>query len=55
MTKWLIVSDNHTESGILYHLYEVHKDADVLLHLGDSEFEYNDTELSLYRRVKREL
>ena len=32
MTKWLIVSDNHTESGILYHLYEV--DADVLLHLG---------------------
>ena len=52
MTKWLIVSDNHTESGILYHLYEVHKDADVLLHLGDSEFEYNDTELSLYRRVK---
>ena len=33
MTKWLIVSDNHTESGILYHLYEVHKD-DVLLHLG---------------------
>lgn len=25
---------------------------DVLLHLGDSEFEYNDTELSLYRRVK---
>ena len=52
MTKWLIVSDNHTESGILYYLYEAHKDADVLLHLGDSEFEYNDTELSLYRRVK---
>lgn len=52
MTKWLIVSDNHTEAGILYHLYEQHKDADVLLHLGDSEFEYNDTELSLYSRVK---
>ena len=34
MTKWLIVSDNHTESGILYYLYEAHKDADVLLHLG---------------------
>lgn len=52
MTKWLIVSDNHTESGILYHLYDYHKDADVYLHLGDSEFEYNDTELSLYQRVK---
>ena len=40
MTKWLIVSDNHTESGILYHLYDYHKDEDVYLHLGDSVFEY---------------
>lgn len=52
MTKWLIVSDNHTEAGILYHLYEQHQDANVLIHLGDSEFEYYDTELSLYHRVK---
>ncbi|WP_415425658.1 YfcE family phosphodiesterase [Staphylococcus borealis] len=52
MTKWLIVSDNHTEPGILYHIYESHKDAEMLLHLGDSEFEYNDTELSLFKRVK---
>ena len=51
MTKWLIVSDNHTESGILYHLYEVHKDR-CFITFRDSEFEYNDTELSLYRRVK---
>lgn len=52
MSKWLIVSDNHTEAGILYQLYEQHKDADAFIHLGDSEFEYNDTELSLFRRVK---
>ena len=52
MTKWLIVSDNHTEAGILYHLYEQHQDANVFIHLGDSEFDYNDTELSLYYRVK---
>ena len=52
MSKWLIVSDNHTESGILYELYDYHKNADICLHLGDSEFKYNDTELSLYQRVK---
>ena len=28
------------------------QDADAFLHLGDSEFQYNDTELSLYHRVK---
>ena len=28
-------------------------DADVYLHLGDSEFAYDDTELSLFNRVKR--
>ena len=33
MSKWLIVSDNHTESGILYQLYDYHKDADICLHL----------------------
>ena len=49
MSKWIVVSDNHTESGILYQIYP---DADMYLHLGDSEFEYDDTELSLFRRVK---
>lgn len=52
MSKWIVVSDNHTESGILYQIYEAHPDADMYLHLGDSEFEYDDTELSLFRRVK---
>ncbi len=52
MSKWIILSDNHKETGILYHIYELHKDADKFLHLGDSEFSYNDTELSLYQRVK---
>ncbi len=36
MSKWIIVSDNHTESGVLYQIYEMHPDADVYLHLGDS-------------------
>ena len=52
MSKWIILSDNHKETGILYHIYDLHKDADKFLHLGDSEFSYNDTELSLYQRVK---
>lgn len=52
MSKWIIISDNHNESGILYKIYEMYRDADVFIHLGDSEFEYNDSELSLYYRVK---
>lgn len=52
MSKWIIVSDNHSETGILYQLLEWHSDYDVAIHLGDSEFKYNDTELSLYQRVK---
>lgn len=55
MSKWIIVSDNHNEAGILYEVFEAHKDADVFLHLGDSQFQYDDTELSLYHRVKRQL
>lgn len=52
MSKWIIVSDNHTEAGILYQIIAWHQDYDVALHLGDSEFEYYDTELSLFQRVK---
>ena len=33
MSKWIIVSDNHNEAGILYEVFEAHKDADVFLHL----------------------
>lgn len=50
--KWIIVSDNHGEQGILHELYDYHKDADLFLHLGDSEFNYDDSELSLFKRVK---
>ncbi|EKU45056.1 YfcE family phosphodiesterase [Staphylococcus massiliensis] len=50
--KWIIVSDNHNEKGILYDIFEQHRDATQLIHLGDSEFDYDDTELSLYKRVK---
>ncbi|GGI41557.1 YfcE family phosphodiesterase [Mammaliicoccus stepanovicii] len=50
--KWIIVSDNHGEQGILHEIYSKNNDADLFLHLGDSEFDYHDTELSLYNRVK---
>ncbi|MDQ7192189.1 YfcE family phosphodiesterase [Staphylococcus felis] len=52
MYKLIVVSDNHSEPGVLYDIYDKHDDADAYFHLGDSEFEYNDTELSLYKRVK---
>ncbi|MGV3243717.1 YfcE family phosphodiesterase [Staphylococcus sp. 11261D007BR] len=52
MLKFIIVSDNHSEAGILYEIYDKHDDSDAFFHLGDSEFEYNDTELSLFTRVK---
>ncbi|UXR79007.1 MULTISPECIES: metallophosphoesterase [unclassified Staphylococcus] len=52
MKKWILVSDNHSETGILYDIYQQHEDADAFFHLGDSEFKYDDTELSLYQRVK---
>ncbi|MGN5882075.1 MULTISPECIES: metallophosphoesterase [Staphylococcus] len=52
MRRWIIVSDNHSESGILFEIFNHYDQVDVALHLGDSEFQYDDTELSLYRRVK---
>lgn len=52
MTKWILISDNHTEQGILYDVLQHHKDVDVAIHLGDSEFSYDDTELSQFYRVK---
>lgn len=52
MTKWIIVSDNHTEQGVLFDVINHHEDADVALHLGDSEFAYDDSELSHFHRVK---
>lgn len=52
MRRWIIVSDNHTESGILFEVVNHYDKVDVALHLGDSEFQYDDTELSLYHRVK---
>ncbi|MGS0652583.1 YfcE family phosphodiesterase, partial [Staphylococcus arlettae] len=52
MSKWIIVSDNHTEKGILFEVINHHPDADVAIHLGDSEFTYEDSELSYYYKVK---
>ncbi|PHK50630.1 YfcE family phosphodiesterase [Staphylococcus edaphicus] len=52
MTKWIIVSDNHTEQGILFDIINHHEHIDVAIHLGDSEFAYDDSELSHFHRVK---
>ncbi|RIP33620.1 metallophosphoesterase [Staphylococcus gallinarum] len=52
MTKWILISDNHTEQGILYDVMQHHNDVDIAIHLGDSEFSYDDTELSYFHRVK---
>ncbi|MEJ7541117.1 YfcE family phosphodiesterase [Staphylococcus intermedius] len=52
MKKIIVLSDNHGETGILYDVYQQHKDAEAFFHLGDSEFKYDDTELSLFQRVK---
>lgn len=52
MKKLIVLSDNHSETGILYDVYQQHEDADAFFHLGDSEFKYDDTELSLFLRVK---
>lgn len=50
--KWIVVSDNHGEQGVLHEICDKYREADLFLHLGDSEFDYDDTELSLYQRVK---
>lgn len=52
MKKIIVLSDNHSETGILYDVYQKHEDAAAFFHLGDSEFKYDDTELSLFQRVK---
>lgn len=52
MFKWIIFSDNYKEIGILYYIYELYKDVDKFLYLGDFEFSYNDIEFSLYQCVK---
>lgn len=52
MTKWIIVSDNHTEQGVLFDVINHHSHIDVAIHLGDSEFAYDDSELSHFIELK---
>lgn len=49
--KLLIVSDNHGEQGISYDVYGRNA-GDLNIHLGDSEFHYDDTEMRHFNRVK---
>ncbi|OZT78650.1 YfcE family phosphodiesterase [Salinicoccus roseus] len=47
----LIVSDNHGEKGIVYEAYGRNA-GDLNIHLGDSEFNYDDTEMVHFERVR---
>lgn len=49
--KVLLISDNHGEQGIIYDAYSKNA-GDINIHLGDSEFNYDDSELSHFFRVK---
>lgn len=46
----LVISDNHSERDILTEVYNEAK-ADIAIHLGDSEFPYNDKEMVNFLRV----
>ena len=46
----LVISDNHSEKNILTEVYETVK-PDEAIHLGDSEFPYNDEEMQQFLRV----
>ena len=52
MTQLLLISDNHTEAGILHDVLTHNEDCDEAIHLGDSQFTYDDTDLSRFVRVK---
>lgn len=49
--KVLVISDNHNEKNILTEVYETVK-PDAAIHLGDSEFPYNDEEMTKFLRVR---
>lgn len=50
--KWVIVSDNYGMENILTDIKSIHDDADLLIHLGDSEFDYHAAELDSYLKIK---
>lgn len=50
--KWVVVSDNHSMKNILTDIVSVHDDAEVYIHLGDSEFDYSDAALKPYIKIK---
>ncbi|MGV2927310.1 YfcE family phosphodiesterase [Macrococcus capreoli] len=50
--KWVVVSDNHSMKNILTDIVSIHDDADVYIHLGDSEFDYRDVELKDYIKIR---
>ena len=49
--KVLVISDNHSEKNILTEVYDTVK-PDAAIHLGDSEFPYDDPEMEKFLRVK---
>ena len=51
MSKWIILSDNHKKQ-VSYIIFMNYIKMQINFTFRDSEFSYNDTELSLYQRVK---
>ncbi|TDM04476.1 YfcE family phosphodiesterase [Macrococcus carouselicus] len=49
--KWIVVSDNHGMENILTDIRTLHADADLFIHLGDSEFSAENIELRDYIKV----
>lgn len=49
--KVLLIGDNHGEQSIVHEVYSKNS-GDINIHLGDSEFNYDDTELGYFFRVK---
>ncbi|WP_414053506.1 YfcE family phosphodiesterase [Macrococcus equi] len=50
--KLVVVSDNHSLKHILTDIVAIHDDADVYIHLGDSEFDYRSAELREYIKIR---
>lgn len=49
--KVLLIGDNHGEQGVVDNVYS-QSSGDINIHLGDSEFNYDDTELGHFFRVQ---
>lgn len=49
--KIVIISDTHRDSGILYDILSRNRTADLFIHLGDGEREYEDLRAEFYDKA----